>query len=108
MTPDELHALVEWHREYRREWDADANEYVRAELVGWGKTRRLGVQRAGRLKAYVGVQHVDTTNANWAAAAEPFARFFLSLFVDGRCVTLRTFRSMDDALATLSAWANVN
>ncbi|HST05993.1 MAG TPA: hypothetical protein VLQ48_14840 [Chloroflexia bacterium] len=107
MAGDELRAQIEWHREYNRAWDADANAYVRAEVVAWGKTRRLGVLRAGRLKAYIGVQHIDTTSGAWDIEGEPFARFFVSLFRDGRSVTLRTFASMDEALAALNQWAEL-
>jgi hypothetical protein len=107
MNLEDYRELIQWHREYRRDWDLEANEYAKANLVGWGKTRRLGSLRSGRIKAYVGVQHVDTNTNQWAIADEPFARFFLSLFVDGSCVTLRTFPTMDAALEALKDWANL-
>jgi hypothetical protein len=98
----ELRGKIAWHRAYRPGWDRTPDEYERAGTVGWGRSRRLGAYREGRVKAYVGVQHVDTTKAAWAQAGEPHARFFVSLFRDGVCVSLRTFPLMDDCLDALA------
>ncbi len=97
-------AGMRWSAERRQEWDATPEAYVEAGVVGWGRSRRLGkyADEPRRLKAYVGVQHY--VPGRWHAAGEPQAKFFLSLFLDGRTVTLRTFRTMDEALAALGAF----
>ncbi len=96
-----LRSLVAWHREYNPEWDNRPDDYVDAGIVGWGLSRRLGLFRRGAIKAYLGVQHVDPSKAGWAIVDAPQARFFLSLFVSGQCVTLRTFLMMAAALDAL-------
>jgi hypothetical protein len=95
---------VEWHREYRPEWDATPNEYADHDIVQWGKSRRLGLLRHGRVKAYLGVQHVDPGKTGWAIVDEPTARFFVSIFVSGRVVTLKTHATMHEALEMLAAF----
>jgi hypothetical protein len=60
------------------------------------------------VKAYLGVQHVDPGRPGWAVVGEAQARFFVSLFVSGRCVTLRTFPGMDAALEALDAFVGDN
>jgi len=100
---DALRALIDWHAEYRQEWDDDPNEYAEQGVVQWGKSRRLGILSLGRVKAYLGVQHVDPSRPGWAIVDEPQARFFLSLIVSGRTVTLRTFPTMWGALQTLES-----
>jgi hypothetical protein len=97
-----LRSLVEWHREYRSEWDATPDEYAEHDLVQWGKSRRLGMLRRGRVKAYLGVQHVDPGKPGWAIVDAPTARFFISVFLSGRVVTLRTFPTMQEALDMLA------
>ena len=106
MTSDQfdLRALIAWHEHYRPDWDNSPDEYVEHGVVQWGKSRRLGMLRLGAVKAYLGVQHVDPGKPGWAIVDEPQARFFLSLFVSGRCVTLRTFPNMGDALDMLGAF----
>ncbi len=101
FTHDELRRSIEWHREYRPQWDDSPDEYERAGIVGWGRTRRLGVYRSGRIKAYLGVQHVDTTKPGWGMEGEPHACFFISLFLDGRVMTLRTFPRVSACLDAL-------
>lgn len=101
METDSLRALVEWHREYRPEWDEAPQEYVECDVVQWGKTRRLGLLRKGHVKAYLGVQHVDPDRAGWAIVEAPTARFFVSVFLLGRVVTLRTYPTMREALDML-------
>src|SRR5688572_10817696 len=88
---EEIRARIEWHREYRPEWDDTPDEYTVHGIVAWGRSRRLGLFREGEIKAYLGVQHVDPTRAEWAIMDEPQARFFISVFVSGQTVTLRTF-----------------
>lgn len=92
---------MRWSPERRPEWDATPEAYVEAGVVGWGRSRRLGkcVDESLRLKAYVGVQHYDP--ARWNVPGEPQAKFFVSLFLDGRTVALRTFPTMAAAIAAL-------
>lgn len=100
MEQSELRALVKWHKDYVEAWDARPEEYLEAGVVQWGRSRRLGLFSIDAVKAYIGVQHVDPSRQGWAVVDEPSARFFLSLFLAGRCVTLRTFPTM---VATLEA-----
>lgn len=95
-----------WHKAYHPEWDETPDEYAEQGIVQWGRSRRLGLFRAGDLKAYLGVQHVDPGKPGWNIVEEPQARFFLSLFVSGRCIALRTFLSVDAALDILEATLN--
>ena len=102
MDPSTLRTHITWHREYRPEWDLTPDEYAEQGIVQWGKSRRLGLFRQGPIKAYLGVQHVDPTRPGWAILDAPSARFFISLFVSGRVVTLRTFPTMPEALTFLA------
>jgi hypothetical protein len=104
LDREKLRSLIEWHREYRPEWDETPGEYADHRLVGWGMSRRLGLLRLGRLKAYLGVQHVDPGKPGWEFVGEAQTRFFVSLFVSGRCVTLRTFPGMEQALDALASF----
>lgn len=104
MDVSTLRGLVKWHREYRQEWDAAPHEYADREVVRWGKSRRLGLLQHGRVKAYLGVQHVDPGRPGWAIVEAPTARFFVSVFVSGRVVTLRTHPTMQEALEMLAAF----
>ncbi len=101
MNQDQLRALVRWHSEYRPEWDNDPDEYADSGVVQWGRSRRLGKVELGHIKAYLGVQHVDPNLPGWAIVDEPQARFFVSVFVSGQCIALRTLPSMDAALDIL-------
>ena len=62
----------------------------------------MGLLHDGRYKAYIGVQHVDPDRPGWRIVDEPQARFFASLFVDGACVTLRTFSTIEATLGMLA------
>jgi len=95
---------MRWSAAYRPEWDATPGAYVEAGVVGWGRSRRLGKYVDERLpvKAYVGVQHYDP--ARWSVEGEPQAKFFASLFLNGRTVTLRTFPTVGAALAAIAAF----
>ncbi|HYP19436.1 MAG TPA: hypothetical protein VEY08_05125 [Chloroflexia bacterium] len=104
MDASQLRALIEWHREYRPEWDDDPNAYAEHDVVQWGKSRRLGLLRSGRVKAYLGVQHVDPGRAGWAIMEEPTARFFVSVFVSGRVLTLRTYPTRQQTLEMLASY----
>jgi hypothetical protein len=103
MAEENLRALIRWHHLYREEWDSAPERYVDEGVVAWGKSRRLGLLKSGPVKAYLGVQHVDPTRAGWGLVEQPEARFFASLFVGGKVVTLRTFGTLADALEWLRA-----
>ncbi len=104
MDVSTLRSLVVWHREYRSEWDSTPQEYAERGFVRWGKSRRLGMFQRGRVKAYLGVQHVDPGRPGWAIVDEPTARFFISVFLAGRVVTLKTYTNMHEALEMLAAF----
>ena len=95
---------IQWSPAYRPEWDETPEAYLDAGAVGWGRSRRLGklVDEGLALKAYLGVQHFDP--ARWGVAGEARAKFFLSLFVGGRTVSLRTYPTMGDARDALQAF----
>lgn len=99
-----MRSLVVWHRDYRSEWDATPQEYAERGFVQWGKSRRLGLYNRGRVKAYLGVQHVDPGRPGWAIVDAPTARFFISVFLSGRVVTLKTYDAMHEALEMLAAF----
>lgn len=100
--PSELQ--IAWSGAYHAEWDDTPAAYVEQDVVGWGRSRRLAraSDPAVAFKAYLGVQHDDP--ARWHVAGEPRAVFFLSLFVAGRTVSLRTFPTMGAALTELRAF----
>ena len=103
MDPSTVRAATTWAAHYQPAWDSDPAAYVAEGVVGWGKTRRLGVYRAPAraFKAYLGVQHVDPRLAGWQVDA-PEARFFVSWFVAGRCLGLRVAPTVAEALALLA------
>jgi hypothetical protein len=103
MEQQILRSRVEWHKEYNPDWDADPGQYAASGVVQWGRSRRLGMFKSGRIKAYLGVQHVDPNRLGWGIIGEPQARFFLSLFMDGRVVSLRTYPDMDAVLDALQS-----
>jgi hypothetical protein len=99
-----LRSLISWHGEYRTEWDGSPEEYAAHGMVQWGRSRRLGLFKLGVVKAYLGVQHVDPGKPGWEFVGEPQTRFFLSIFMSGRCITLRTFLTLDGALDALEGY----
>lgn len=101
MAPNDL--TIVWSPIYQPAWDADPAAYVEAGSVGWGKSRRLARAEDGtrRFKAYLGVHHSDP--ARWGSADMPHASFFLSLFRDGRTLSLHTYPTMAICLAALRA-----
>jgi hypothetical protein len=101
---EDLRGLVQWSKSYHPEWDQEPERYVTGGVVAWGRSRRLGFVEIGTLKAYLGVQHVDPTRPGWGMFAEPQTRFFVSSFVGGTCVSLRTAATMDGALTLLSGF----
>jgi hypothetical protein len=103
LTTADLRNAIDWNAEYHPEWDNTPERYEQAGIVGWGKSRRLGIYRNGPIKAYIGLQHVDTSKHGWNIADEPYTRFFISLFVNNRVVTLRTFPAIDATLDFLLA-----
>src|SRR5262249_20846413 len=95
---------IQWSPVYQPAWNDAPEAYVEAGAVTWGRSRRLGsyVDDTLGLKAYLGVQHYDP--ARWGISGEPQVKFFLSLFLDGRTVMLRTFPTMGATLAALDAF----
>src|SRR5688572_13236847 len=101
MDPARLRSVIAWSRDYHPEWDDKPSAYIENAKVGWGRSRRLGLYKEGRIKAYLGVQHIDPDKPGWAFVQETECRFFASLFVGRDCLTLRTFPSMGNALEYL-------
>ena len=104
MAHETLRSLISWHAEYRPEWDSAPEEYAANGVVAWGRSRRLGLFKLGVVKAYLGVQHVDPGKPGWAIVGAPQTRFFLSIFMSGSCITLRTFPTLDAALDALEGY----
>ena len=92
---------ITWSPVYRPEWDDVPRAYIQSGAVGWGRSRRLArAEDPARLfKAYLGVQHFDP--ARYGLAGEAQAKFFVSLFVGGRTVALRTYPTLPAARAAL-------
>jgi hypothetical protein len=95
---------IEWAAWYQPEWDEQPERYSAEGVVGWSRSRRLAKAHDDRLslKAYIGVQHDDP--ARWNVSGVPSTRFFLSVFIHGRTVSLRTYPTLAAALAALSAY----
>lgn len=95
---------IEWATYYRPDWDGQPERYIEEGVVRWGCSRRLAKAHDARLglKAYFGVQHNDPSR--WNLPGEPSARFFLSLFVHGRTVSLRTYPTIEAALSALASF----
>jgi hypothetical protein len=95
---------IAWAPHYQAEWDEDPARYVAAGVVAWGHSRRLARvdDPARAFKAYLGVRHAEPRV--WGSDDAPYTRFFLSLFLHGRTITLRTFATMPEALAALHAF----
>jgi len=98
---------IEWADWYRQDWDEHPERYIEEGIVGWGHSRRLAKAHADRLglKAYIGIQHYDP--GRWNLSGEPAARFFLSLFVQRKTVSLRTYPTMHAARAALVAFQDM-
>lgn len=95
---------IVWSQVYQPQWDARPEAYMEHGVVGWGRSRRLAraSDASVAFKAYVGVQHSDPSR--WHMAGEPRTRFFLSLFVRGRTVSLHTYPTCQEALSALYAF----
>ena len=98
---------IAWAPWYQPDWDEQPERYVEEGIVSWGRSRRLAKARADRLglKAYIGVQHYDPSR--WNLPGEPSARYFLSLFVHGQTISLRTYPTIQAALAALAAFQDM-
>lgn len=92
---------IVWSPVYRPEWDDAPEEYVASGIVCRGRSRRLARAEdpTRRFKAYLGVQHFDP--ARYGLAGEAQAKFFVSLFVAGRTISLRTFSTLHEAREAL-------
>ncbi len=95
---------VVWSACYRQKWDEHPRGYVDANLVAWGRSRRLAkiADPARAFKAYLGVQAYDP--GHWHVEGEREVKFFVSFFVNGRTIALRTFPTCAEALAALAAF----
>lgn len=95
-----MYSMV-WSPIYNPAWDESPDEYTEAGFVIWGRSRRLAraADPSVAFKAYLGVQHFDP--ARWMLPGEPTAKFFLSLFVAGRTISMRTFPTLGEARAAL-------
>jgi hypothetical protein len=98
---------IRWAAWYHPDWDEYPERYIEEGVAGWGRSRRLA--RACddhlNLKAYIGIQHYDPRR--WNLAGEPSARFFLSLFIHSQTVSLRTYPTIQAALAALAAFQDI-
>jgi|GEM_PF-792687 len=99
VTANEL--VLQWSAIYQPAWDAQPEQYVENGLVGWGRSRRLarGSDAAHAFQAYLGVHHTDPRR--WGELDNPHTRFFLSLFLAGRTVSMRTYATLPEALEAL-------
>lgn len=95
---------IQWSPAYNPAWDTTPEAYVAHGIVAWGRSRRLARCDDPRrhFKAYIGIQHDDP--ARWHVAGEPRTRYFVSLFLAGRTLSLRTYPTLADALAALYAF----
>jgi len=95
---------IVWSPVYQPQWDAQPEAYVEHGVVGWGRSRRLAraSDASVAFKAYIGAQSYDP--GRWHMAGEPRTRFFLSLFVSGRTVSLHTYPTCQEALSALYAF----
>jgi hypothetical protein len=95
---------IEWATWRHPEWDGRPERYIEEGVVKWGYSRRLAKAREDRLglKAYIGVQH--DVPSRWNLPGEPSARFFLSLFIHGRTVSLRMYPTIEARLSALASF----
>jgi hypothetical protein len=102
MTRQEFLETVRWAPQYRPGWDQTPERYLEAGLIKWGKGRRLGLAEdpARGFKAYFGVQHYDPSM--WGVPGAPRCQYFVSLWSDGVCRTMRSFPTMSQAIE--AAW----
>ena len=104
LNSHEVRELIAWRTDYDPKWDTEPHRYEVHGFVQWGKSRRLGLLRLGRFKAYLGVQHIDPRKPGWGSFQQPQSRFFVSMFLAGECVALRTFPTMEETLEALAAF----
>jgi hypothetical protein len=98
-TPGDPAGLrITWAPTYQPEWDDTPEAYLAHGVVGWGRSRRLARFEDPRraFKGYLGVQHADP--ARWQGVGEPRTVYFVSLFLLGRTMALRTFPTLGAAL----------
>ena len=92
---------IDWSVSYHPEWDETPEAYLRAGIVAPTRSRRLGrysdPQR--QRKGYIGVYHQTGYQES-----EGRARFFLSLFVRGHTLGLKSYATMQALLAVLEAF----
>lgn len=90
-----------WSPLYCAAWDATPEAYVTSGVVQPGRSRRLArfTDAALHLTSYLGVQDFDP--ARWGLMGEARTRFFLSVLLDGRTISLHTYATLPEALAEL-------
>jgi hypothetical protein len=99
--PHETDLPIAWSVCYHPEWDVAPEAYLQAQIVAPGRSRRLGRyddSPRGR-KGYIGVYHQPGL-----PGTDGRTRFFLSLFVQGRTLGLRSYATIDDLLVVLEAF----
>jgi hypothetical protein len=98
MAGEPVDLRITWSPAYQPEWDGMPEAYLAHGVVGWGRSRRLARFEDPRcaFKGYLGVQHADP--ARWQGAGEPRTVYFVSHFLLGRTVELRTFPTLGAAL----------
>ena len=106
MTEQDVREVTSWSDAYHPEWDDTPQRYSDEGVVQWGRSRRLGVLELGRLKAYIGVQHIDPSLPGWGFVDEPQTRFFVSMFQAGQTVGLRTFPRVSLALQAVMSFVS--
>jgi hypothetical protein len=99
--PKETDLPITWSVCYHPAWDVAPEAYLQARIVAPGRSRRLGRYSdalRGR-KGFIGVYHQPGP-----PGSEGRTRFFLSLFVQGRTLGLRSYATIDDLLVVLGAF----
>lgn len=93
---------IRWSMWYEPAWNAAPERYMAADIVAWGRSRRLArfeVPAYG-FKSYLGVQAWDPGQRNLPGVPE--VRVFLSTFAHKRTLAMRTVADVDLALDALA------
>lgn len=90
-----------WSAWYNSEWDSQPEAYLQVQVVKPTRSRRLGryYDPLHERKGYIGVYHqVDPHKIAGRT------RFFLSLFLYGQTLGLKSFATISDLLVVLEAF----
>ena len=95
---------AQWSTIHHPEWDSDPERYLTSGLLQWGRNRRLARfdDHLHGFKAYIGLHHSDPSL--WGTKGPAETRYFLSLFVSGQTVSLRTYNTLAEAQAALATF----